>query len=91
MGTELNKYNALGLKIQTNKIRIYMISPQATGILEWQVWGAESGPCDPSAVNTLVKINNNEFKSGLSANVLIGDSTGWGQHELPALLPYQNG
>jgi len=74
MGTALNKYNALGLKIQTNKIRIYMISPQATGILEWQVWGAESGPCDPSTLATFVKINNSGFKSGSSANVLIGDS-----------------
>lgn len=74
IGVELNRYNTLALGLRSNKIRIYMVSPMATGILEWQVWGIESGPCDPSPVSPLVQINNTGFKATHVANVLVGDS-----------------
>ncbi|MFZ5942068.1 MAG: DUF6055 domain-containing protein [Bacteroidota bacterium] len=41
-GTEADQYNHTSFDpVLTNKIRVYMISTIATGILEWKVWGQE--------------------------------------------------
>jgi carbonic anhydrase/acetyltransferase-like protein (isoleucine patch superfamily) len=40
-GTEADQYNITTFTpVLTNKIRVYMISDIATGILEWRIWGS---------------------------------------------------
>ncbi|MFO7575950.1 MAG: T9SS type A sorting domain-containing protein [Bacteroidales bacterium] len=73
IGTMLNTYNSLKLAIQTSRIRIYMKSPRATGILEWRVFGVESGPCDPTEITPFVKDVEGSLVAGNTVNVIEGD------------------
>ncbi len=74
IGTNLNQYNTLVLNIRTSMLRVYMKSTMATGILEWKVFGMESGPCEPAALTPYIRINNEDFVEQNIANVLIGDT-----------------
>ncbi|MBN1387841.1 MAG: T9SS type A sorting domain-containing protein [Bacteroidales bacterium] len=80
IGTELDKYNSLKLKMMTSRIRIYMKSTMATGILEWRVFGVEGGPCDPTQVVPNVRINDGPVQQTNTANIMAGDSV--------SFLPY---
>lgn len=73
IGTALNTYNSLKLNLQTSRIRIYMKSPMATGILEWRVFGVESGPCDPTGITPFVKDNTGNIVAGNTVNVIAGE------------------
>lgn len=80
IGTELDKYNPLKLGIMTSKIRIYMKSAMATGILEWRVYGMEGGPCDPTELIPNVRVNDGPVQQTNTANIMAGDSV--------SFLPY---
>ena len=60
IGTSLDQFNTLTIDLWTNKIRINMASLTSTGILEWQVFGTESGPCEATALTPYITINDGE-------------------------------
>lgn len=74
IGTDLDVYNSLKLNIRTSRIRIYMKSLLATGILEWRVFGTEGGPCDPTEVVPYIRINDDPVQQSGSASIMEGDS-----------------
>jgi len=74
IGLDLDSYNGLKLSVQTSKIRIHMKSSMATGILEWRVYGVESGPCTASAIVPNVKSNSGPVIPGNTVNIVAGDS-----------------
>lgn len=74
IGKDLNSWNSVKLTMQTSRIRIYMKSVTATGILEWRVYGIESGPCDPSVIVPKVRAKDGPVVSGNTVNVVAGDS-----------------
>ena len=74
IGTALDQYNSVNLNVRTDKIRIYMVSAMATGILEWRVYGEFSGLCAASTVAPYVQVNNGTPEQTNYANVLVGDS-----------------
>jgi len=74
IGIELDTYNSLKLDILTSRIRINMKSAMATGILEWRVYGIESGPCDPTEVIPYIRINDGPVQQLNTANLMAGDS-----------------
>lgn len=74
IGTSLDQFNNLTVDLWTNKIRINMVSLMATGILEWQVFGTESGPCEATALTSYITISNGEKQQTNVANIVKGDS-----------------
>jgi hypothetical protein len=74
VGTSLNQYNGIKTDIQTSRIRIFMKSARATGILEWRVFGIETGPCDPSTIVPKVRAHNGPVRNANTVNVIVGDS-----------------
>ncbi len=74
IGINLNTYNSIRLDIQTSRLRITMKSPMATGILEWRVYGVETGPCSPAAIVSKLKIMDGQVVETNSANITVGDS-----------------
>ncbi|MGC9471789.1 MAG: T9SS type A sorting domain-containing protein [Bacteroidales bacterium] len=74
IGTDLDTYNSLKLDTRTSKIRIYMKSSMATGILEWRVYGYESGECSPSDITASIRINDSSPVNSRYATLFGGDS-----------------
>jgi len=74
IGTELDMYNSLKLDIRTSRIRIYMKSAMATGIIEWRVFGIEGGPCDPTEVVPNIRVNDGPVQQVNTASIMTGDS-----------------
>lgn len=74
IGLELNKYNTLNLNFRSKKIRVYMISKTATGILEWQVMGVQAPPCTATQLAPYVQIDANQSVNTNYANALIGQT-----------------
>lgn len=74
IGCDLDTYNSLKLDIFTSGIRISMVSPMATGILEWRVFGVDTGPCDPTEVITTYRVNDEEVVQGSTIHISDGDS-----------------
>lgn len=74
IGTDLDTYNTLKVDVLTSRIRIYMKSAMATGILEWRVFGIDLGPCDPTEITEYITINDGEQEQKNTANIMQGDS-----------------
>jgi len=74
VGTELNKYNTARAVFRTNRIRIYMKSLMATGILEWKVYGTANTACTPAVLSPVVQAGNQVVKSSNTVSVAAGDS-----------------
>ena len=74
IGKNLNNWNSVKLAVQTSRIRIYMKSVTATGILEWRVFGIETGPCTPSTIVPKVRAKDGPIVDMNTVNVVAGDS-----------------
>jgi len=74
IGTALDRYNSVALNAMTTKIRIYMVSDLATGILEWKVFGTAGGTCPSPTVIPYVQINGGASEQTNLAGVVAGDS-----------------
>ena len=74
IGKNLNGWNSVKLTVQTSRIRIYMKSVTATGILEWRVFGIETGPCNPSTITPKVRAKNGPVLNMNTVNIVAGDS-----------------
>lgn len=74
IGTLLDEYNALKLGIRSSRIRINMRSEEATGILEWRVYGVEGGPCSATPLTSSLRINEDAVQDGNNATIAAGDS-----------------
>jgi hypothetical protein len=74
IGTLNDQYNALKLGIRSSRIRVYMKSVTSTGILEWRVYGTESGPCSPTGLTSSLRINEDAVQDGNNATIAAGDS-----------------
>jgi len=74
IGTGLDKYNPLKLDIRTNKIRIYMKSLMATGILEWKVYGIANTSCSPTSIYPRVQVGSGSVQNTNTASLAAGDS-----------------
>jgi len=74
IGTDMDSCNSLKLDIRTSRIRIYMSSSMATGILEWRVYGYESNGCDPSEITPYLRINDILPENSSFATLSPGDS-----------------
>jgi hypothetical protein len=70
IGILLDQYNTLAVNLKTNRLRIYMISDRATGIIEFQVFGVR----DPVIIQPFIQVNNEIPLQTNKASVLIGDS-----------------
>lgn len=74
VGVALNQFNTLNLNFVSKKIRIYMISPKATGIIEWQVMGVQAPTCNATQLKPYVQIDANAQAQTNLANALIGQT-----------------
>lgn len=72
--SNLNNWNSVKLAVQTSRVRIYMKSDAATGIIEWRVFGIESGPCTPSAIVAKVRSKDGPMLNMNTVNIIAGDS-----------------
>jgi len=73
-GTGIDRYNPVKMSFRTNKIRIYMKSLMATGILEWKVFGTANTSCVPSVLSPLVQAGNQTVRATNTVSVASGDS-----------------
>ncbi|MHB8055167.1 MAG: hypothetical protein ACYDH3_07975, partial [Candidatus Aminicenantales bacterium] len=76
IGTGLDQYNGIALNVRTDKIRIYMISARATGILEWKIFGMAGASCPVSTLIPYVQVNGGAVERKNVAGVRTGDSLG---------------
>jgi len=74
IGKELNIYNTLQLNFLTKKIRINMVSLTSTGILQWQVMGAQGPACNATLLTPYVQVDTNPLVQSNFANVLISQT-----------------
>ncbi|WP_340110938.1 T9SS type A sorting domain-containing protein [Maribellus mangrovi] len=76
IGTNLDMYNKLEMgDVWTQKIKVTMKSPAATGILEWKVMGQTGGDdCEATVFDTYIKVNDAEALKGNSISILVGDN-----------------
>lgn len=74
IGTALDTYNELNIGgVWTQKIRITMKSPAATGILEWTVFGDKGGDCDPTPISTTITVNGSDAQNTKMLTLMVGD------------------
>lgn len=75
IGVALDTYNDLDIgSVWTQKIRVTMKSPAATGILEWKVMGQTGGNCDATQFATYIKVNDAEATEDSTVSILVGDN-----------------
>ncbi|MFB6318169.1 T9SS type A sorting domain-containing protein [Saccharicrinis sp. FJH54] len=75
IGTALNMYNQLYIGgVWTQRIRITMKSPAATGILEWKVFGQTGGDCEATSFGLSIDVNGSAVSESGFANILVGDN-----------------
>ncbi len=74
VGTELDKYNVVRLGYRTSRIRVYMKSLMATGILEWKLFGQLNTSCIPTVLVPLVQAGDKPLMSSGVVTVGAGDS-----------------
>jgi len=74
IGMLSDRYNVLKLDILTSRVRVYMRSARATGILELRAFGVESGPCDASAVTANTQVGDAQVLPTNAAVVVAGGS-----------------
>lgn len=75
IGLALNQFNTLeNLSFKTRKLRIYMKSATATGVIEFQAFGTETTQCSASELTSSVIVNNGQEKNINYAVVSSGES-----------------
>jgi hypothetical protein len=74
IGTAVDRYNSARVSFRTNRIRIYMKSLMATGIIEWKVFGTSNTSCTPTVLSPLVQAGNGSVLSSNTVSVSQGDS-----------------
>ncbi|MFB6341430.1 T9SS type A sorting domain-containing protein [Saccharicrinis sp. FJH62] len=74
IGTALNMYNQLYIGgVWTQRIRITMKSPAATGILEWKVFGQTGGDCEATSFGVSISVNGSSVGESGFTNIIVGD------------------
>lgn len=64
LGLVLNQFNSIAnLNFKTRKLRVYMKSDTATGVIEYQAFGVETTQCDTTALTSSIIINNGSEKN----------------------------
>jgi len=71
IGVSLNRFNTLVIDRMTSRIRVYMISNLATGIIEFQIFGIES---DPVIITPYITINHGDPLQTHAVSVVAGDT-----------------
>jgi hypothetical protein len=75
IGLALNQFNTVeNLSFKSRKLRIYMKSITATGVIEFQAFGVETTECNPAALTSSVIINSGTEKNLNYAVVSSGES-----------------
>ncbi|MDM8002440.1 MAG: hypothetical protein QUS66_05925, partial [Bacteroidota bacterium] len=74
IGTEIDRYNSVRAVFRTNRVRIYMKSLMATGIIEWKVFGTANTSCAPTVLSPVVQAGNQAARNSNTVSVAAGDS-----------------
>jgi len=74
IGTDPDRYNAARSDFRTNRVRIWMKSLMATGILEWRVFGTANTTCVPTVLSPIVQAGNLPVQESNTVSIASGDS-----------------